>query len=180
MPKLIGFTGLAGSGKTTAANILRDLLSNEKRARLVVVKSFAGPLKDCLLTLFDFEYEQLYTMEGKETIDERYGVTPRLIMQRFGTEFIRTTVPNLWEILMEENIVRCGDSETGIIIDDVRFEPEADLIRSMGGRVVHIKGRGGIDSDHESEAGLKIKDQDFTINNKGDMDLLRLNLARLC
>ena len=87
---LIGFTGPAGCGKTTAAALLKNLIEKtDSGIRATGLASFAGPLKNCLATLFQFTDAQLCTMEGKEAVDERYGVTPRLVMQRFGTEFIR-------------------------------------------------------------------------------------------
>ncbi len=159
MTVLIGFAGPKTCGKTTAGRMSGGL-------RL----SFATPMKKCLMDLFKFTEDQMFTYEGKENIDPRYGVSPRTIMQQFGTEFVRTTVPNLWCILMRQAIEDC-DSDV-IAIDDIRFEDEAALLRDMGGTIVHIKGRGE-PGKHKSEQGLNIWNTDFILNNSGSIQDLQ-------
>jgi len=165
--KLLGFAGPAGVGKTTCSLYIGD-----------VHLSFAKPMKDCLERLFSFSYGQLYTMEGKETVDERYGVTPRLVMQRFATEFVRTTVPNLWLILMEQRIKEYEDSKF-VTVDDLRFDDEADLIRRLGGTVIHVHGRAEFRNDHKSEQGITYKAGDLQINNSRTHGELRDSIRRL-
>jgi len=161
MSRLIAFTGPMGCGKTVAAEYLVENGPGEG-----VVQSFADPLKKCVGDLFSFSHRQLYTLEGKNTIDDRYGVSPRLVLQRFGTEFVRTTVPTLWEILMEQK-VRSTEAHYKIYVDDCRFEAESALIRRLGGTVVHITGRCLVASDHKSEAGVEVLDGDIVIDNSG-------------
>jgi hypothetical protein len=159
--RVIGFTGPAGCGKTTAAKYL------ENKYGVPSIKSFAAPMKRCLMDLFKFTPEQLYTLEGKEALDPRYGVTPRLVMQRFGTEFVRSTVPNLWVILMEQSII---NHPIGVIlIDDCRFEDEATLIRKYG-TLVHITDRCLVKHDHKSESGVQLMDGDIVVQNTGTLE----------
>ena len=155
--KLIGFTGPAGCGKTTAAACLSSH-----------TYSFATPMKDCLKRLFDLDLDQLYTLEGKEAIDPRYGVSPRFLLQRFGTEFIRSTVPDLWIILMRKQLNKLP-TDMFIVIDDVRFEDEAEMVRQEGGTIVHILGRSMIKSDHSSERLIGIHPKDLTFSNNGSL-----------
>ena len=156
--KLIAFAGPAGSGKSTAAEVLGGN-----------ILSFAAPLKKCLLDLFQFKPEQLYTLAGKEAVDERYGVSPRTVMQKFGTEFVREVVPNLWEILMKQELGKFS-KESLVVIDDCRFPAEVDLVRNEGGVVVHITGRSLISSTHKSERGLKIYSEDIVIDNSSTLE----------
>lgn len=159
--KLIGFSGPAGCGKTTAATALSKLTGGK-------VLSFATPIKECLTNLFGFTSDQLYTLRGKEAIDHRYGVSPRQAMQRFGTEFVRTTVPDLWCILLREKI---KGAMSNIFVDDLRFEDEAALIRSLGGIVVHIRGRKLMRSNHKSEEGLLCyPNEDLIIDSSGSKE----------
>lgn len=161
MNKLIAFTGPMGSGKTVAAEVCREQHKG-------VVLSFATPMKKCLKDLFNFEHNQLYTLDGKNSVDKRYGVSPRTIMQKFGTEFIRNTVPDLWVKLMEERIWHYRRDQN-VFIDDCRFEDEAALIRRLGGTIVHIRGRCACESDHKSESGLHGMSSDITIINSTDL-----------
>ena len=159
---ILGFTGEAGAGKTTAAgSVTEDVLS------------FATPLKETVAGLFDLEPYQLLTQEGKNSIDERYGVTPRKIMQRFGTEFVRYTVPDLWLIKMRDEIERHPGALV-ICVDDVRFDDEAHLIRDLGGFIVKVYGRNSnIGTEHASEKGVGEHLLDFSIDNSGEFYHLR-------
>lgn len=169
--KLIGFAGPKGVGKTTTARLLKDHFMPD-----LEVIAFASPMKECLQQLFKFSDDQLYTLEGKEAVDPRYGVSPREIMQRFGTEFVRNTVPDLWVILMEERIKELGGAA---IIDDVRFEDEAQLIRDLGGRIIHVFGRAEFSGGHESEQGITFEPDDLELNNSYDMYTLKLHVQAL-
>ena len=169
MKVLIGFAGPKSCGKTTAARMLGDMKST-------TILSFAAPMKKCLMDLFGFTEDQMYTYEGKEAVDPRYGVSPRTVMQQFGTEFIRTTVPDLWCILMSQAIEDC-DSDV-IAIDDLRFEDEAELVGNMGGTVVHIQGRGEI-GEHKSEQGLDIWNTDLILDNSGSLQDLQEEVSKL-
>ena len=158
---LIAFTGPIGCGKTTAANMTG-------RERL----SFAGPVRSTVKHLLDFTDWQLNTQEGKATVDIRYGVTPRLVMQRFATDFVRTTIPDLWVILMNERL-NSYTKDCPIVIDDLRFENEAELVRLLGGTVIHITGRNEPKPNrwwqrkniHVSELGVMREANDYVIDN---------------
>jgi hypothetical protein len=165
--KLIGFSGPAGSGKTTAA------MFTDGR-----ILSFAEPLKACIQDLFKFTDEQLFTLGGKEAVDLRYGVSPRVVMQKFGTEFIRETVPDLWLILMHRKLETLPTNVLAVI-DDVRFEDEAELIRSCGGVIVHIKGRQMALSSHASEQPLQVGVNDFIIYNTQTLENLETTVNNI-
>lgn len=175
--KLVGFTGLAESGKSTAAGLLQVVWRDAGVHSNIL--AFADPLKMCLMGLFEFSPDQLYTIEGKETVDPRYGVTPRHIMQQFGTEFVRKVVPDLWVILMEEELSKVWSKDEWIIIDDVRFADEARLVRKLNGTVVHMQDRGGIGSDHATEAGLAVQEKDIVVSNVGGLADLKLIMRLL-
>jgi len=169
--KLIGFTGPKGVGKTTAATLLKDHFMPD-----LEIIAFASPMKKCLQQLFRFSDDQLYTLEGKEAVDPRYEVSPREVMQKFGTEFVRNTVPDLWIILMENRIKELGEAA---IIDDVRFDNEAQLIRALGGRVIHVFGRTEFSGEHESEQGITFEPEDLELNNNYDIYTLKLHIQAL-
>lgn len=67
-----------------------------------------------------------------------------------------------------------------VVFDDVRFEPEAEMIRKAGGLVVHMSRQGVVfRRDHNSEVGLARVDGDADLTNPGNVHGLRCELSRL-
>lgn len=149
---IIGITGKAGSGKTTAANWF---LRNHTQ---VVKLSFARPLKYMVSALLKdvlpknaahTPAEYLTNPVLKETaLPELAGQTPRYLMQTIGTEWGRQTIhPDFWvniAVVKMERILasgfKSGKNHTLLcIFDDVRFANEAEMIRAYGGVVVRIE-----------------------------------------
>jgi len=131
---LIGLTGIKRSGKDTVGDYFTHKYGYTKIA-------FADPLKDTLKILFHFSDDQLYG-DLKETIDERWGITPRHAMQYFGTEIVRNRMgemipgigENFWIKNAEMRIEQCGT----VVVTDVRFPNESDLIRKRKGILIRI------------------------------------------
>lgn len=163
---IIGLNGFAGCGKTHAAAHLA-----EKHG--FIRMCFASPLKKMCEELFDLSEEQLYG-GLKETIDKRYGVSPRKIFQVVGTELFRNELSNhidipggVWVMKMKRTLEICltRNPRINIVIDDVRFHDEADLIKSVGGSIIHIDMLGQVSSStHESET-KKIKCDETIVND---------------
>ena len=123
---VIGFMGLASAGKTTTAKTIQSIDPDR-----IGVYSFARPLKKFVGDLFMLSCEQLYG-DRKEIVDERWGHSPRRIMQMAGTDFVRNMVmPEFWVVRMKESIKR--SSFEIILIDDVRFDDEAQMVIDTGG-----------------------------------------------
>lgn len=126
MPQIIAICGLKRSGKDTIADTLCHHYGYEK------VK-IATPLKDALKTLFQFTDAQVEGDE-KDSIDPRWGVKPRRLMQFIGTEVmqfhLQEVLPDVgrqfWiQRLVEEHI---ANSNKMIVIPDLRFKHEYDLL----------------------------------------------------
>lgn len=161
--RLIGISGRARSGKdTTAKIIMRDHLLDFRRA------AFADPLKE-MLAVIGVDCSD----EAKDVIDPYYGVTPRYMMQTLGTKWGRGMIgDNTWVKAFERRVKNCH-----VVAPDVRFENEADLVRKYG-VMMHVVGRGGIDSDCESEKPIEIKPQDIVIDNSGSIYQLEREIYR--
>jgi hypothetical protein len=163
LPPIVAFTGLAGSGKSTATKYLVE------RHGYTLVK-FAGPLKDMMRAIGLSEAQ----IEGdlKETPCEwLQGKTPRHAMQALGTAWGRDCLGkdfwlDLW--VRSANIVVADGGR--VVCDDCRFQNEAQAIRKLGGDIYKIEGRGGIAGNHESERGCG--DQDLVIANTASVDEL--------
>lgn len=87
--------------------------------------------------------------------------SPRIMYQRFGTDFARKRVSkdSIWFDIAPQS---------GIIVSDVRFENEAQWIRDNGGIVIHIEREGltgSLVAKHDSENGIAFHKDDVKIVN---------------
>lgn len=139
---IIGFVGLIGSGKDTAADYLVNFHGFRR-------DSFANTLKDAVSAVFGWDRVLLEgrtkeAREWREQVDpwwaERLGMpnlTPRWILQYWGTEVCRAGFhDDIWIASLENKMRKTGDN---IVISDVRFPNEILAIHNAGGIVVRIK-----------------------------------------
>lgn len=141
LPKLVAFTGLAMSGKTTCADWMRDKFG-------FVRLSFAGPIKRMIATLTD-------ERDKNAMPDALCGQTLRHAYQTLGTEWGRNLIGHdIWLRAARHDIERYRGGCAGITLDDARFCNEAQLIRDMGGVVIRLHRPGLEQMQHASEAGI--------------------------
>lgn len=128
--KLIGLIGKARSGKDTVASHLYRFHDFESIA-------FATPMKSMLETAFP---SVNFHSGDREAIIPWLGKSPRQLLQTLGTEWGRECVhPDLWMLLAERRIQACREvGDKGLVITDVRFHNEADMILRNGGQLWHI------------------------------------------
>ena len=137
---IIGVVGFIGSGKGTVGDILVREHGYYKFA-------FADALKDAVSTIFTWprgllEGDSNASRAFRERVDPwwsnklGYEVTPRLILQKFGTEACREGIAdNIWVAALEKRIHGYHD----VVISDVRFPNEINFIRSVGGTIIRVK-----------------------------------------
>jgi hypothetical protein len=176
LPQIIGVTGRKFNGKDTLAEYLKKKYGYQQMM-------FAKPIKDLCRLIFGFNEEQLYG-STKETLDERWGVTPRDMFQYIGTEMFRKMMANkipgigegFWiKCLMEQvkSILR-ENPDARIVISDVRFPNEIDVIRQLGGLLIRVK-RPSVNNStdvHESEIYIEQLEVDFELLNDSTIDSL--------
>ena len=189
---LIGVVGLIGSGKGTVSDRLEQKHNFRK-------DSFAKSLKDAVSSMFNWDREML---EGKtdesrawrEKPDvfwsKRFGkdVTPRWVLQYFGTEVMRQGMHD--SIWIDSCMARYDGKPT--VIADTRFENEIKIIREMGGSILLVKR--GQDPDwftdyvegnvvpknvHLSEYAWAKSEYDHLITNDGTLEELHLKIDNL-
>jgi hypothetical protein len=163
MQTIIGLTGRKQSGKTAAAS----MLAKNGYTRL----SFAESIRDMLWVLmhqfgYDFSEIEHFFRHDKDLIIDPIGKTARQLMQTMGTDWGREMInDDIWIHAARHKIAIQGVMD--IVIDDVRFDNEAKLIRDLGGLIINIdRQSANTDYDgHRSEAGIILQPGDISLFN---------------
>lgn len=161
---LIGIVGPKNSGKDTIADFLCLQYDFHK-------ESFAAPLKEICKQMFLLDNGQLTDHELKETIDERWGMRPREMFQKFGTDIIRTHFgADFWIRHMEMRIIL--KPRNRVVVSDVRFENEANWVKRNGGILVRVRDTTSLSNNnldqHSSETEQLGIQEDVLIENNKD------------
>ena len=136
---VVGLVGLKGAGKSVVADAFVDEKLNDW-----VKTAFAAPLKAGLQAMFGFSDAQLHDAALKETLDDRYGITPRQAMQIVGTDLMRHElqrrlgVEALWVKRMDECLTHAAAHGKLVVVEDVRFPDEVACIERHGGTIVRV------------------------------------------
>ena len=142
MKKIIGVCGLKGAGKDTIGDIIC------KNDDSFVKMSFADTLKDITAILMGWDRELLQgsTIESREWREkaddywsDKFGkmITPRIILQQLGTEVLRNHfLQSIWVDSLKKKIM---NSDKNIVITDVRFPNEIDMIKELGGTIYRVE-----------------------------------------
>lgn len=158
---LIAFTGLKGSGKDTAALAYRG----QGYAHVKMADGLKGMLR-AMLSYQGVEPEVITRMlEGdlkEEPTAFLAGRSPRHAMITLGTEWGRDLMSgSLW---VDIATARCR-LFPAVVISDIRFPNEVDMVHRLGGKVYRIE-RGITDVDpHPSESQILTLAVDGVIAN---------------
>ena len=185
---IIGICGLIGSGKGTVADILQDDFGFTKL-------SFADSLKDAVAAIFSWDRQLLEgatdeSRQWREQVDPWWAerlkmpeLTPRLILQLWGTEVCRAGFhQDIWIASLERKI----EEDRNYVIPDTRFPNEINLIKNIGGEIWCVKrgpdpkwfvqyqmGGSPPNHIHSSEWEWARSKFDKTIANDGTLDDLK-------
>ena len=165
VPPLIGLTGQKRVGKDSVAAVLVEEFGYRRLA-------FADALKAAALSLDPIVtrgigsgrlsfYVSILGWEAAKDVPE-----VRRTLQRLGTA-IRDHDRNVW---VRPVATAIAEDDDPVVVTDVRFPNEADMIRDLGGIVLRVE-RPGMENDdpHPSEAGIAELDADGVIHNRGDL-----------
>lgn len=171
-PALIGLMGRAQAGKDTAAEAL--VAAGWQRV------AFADPLRE-LAYRTDPVVETVHDGGTAHVrlswLVDRLGwdaakMFPdvRRLLQRLGAEGVRGVIgDDTWIGLAVDAIGRHRASGVPVVVTDVRFPNEADVIRRLGGVVVGVvrPGHAPVASTHPSETEQAAIAPDATVVNDG-------------
>ena len=199
---IIGVCGFIGSGKDTIADYLVNFHGFRR-------ESFANSLKDACAAVFGWDRTMLegrttQAREWREQVDEWWaqrlgmpGLTPRWVLQHWGTEVCREGFhDDIWIAALENKL---RHSQDHVVISDCRFPNEIKAIKAARGLVVRVvrgaepswyqdavnvnQGRGNMSwmisrerlktlGIHASETAWVGTDFDAVLDNNGTMDHL--------
>jgi len=143
MNNIIGVTGFARSGKDTFYKESAKILSKAKCYRY----AFADALKE---ESDEFLKKNLGISAFTEDPEDKELIRPFLVT--YGTELRRKLNPNCWISKVEDSIAKNHkpSSKNFIFITDVRFENEAQWVKSIGGVMVKVE-RAGVGPANQDE-----------------------------
>jgi hypothetical protein len=189
--EIYGIVGRKQHGKDTFARMVKE------RSRTFKVLHFADVLKEQASKIFGLPLRVFHDNESKDKpfaeplymdaflpfMCQVSGLrirargwtanTPRELLQRYGTQYVRSIEPSYWT----QSLVDTIGSPTGqrVLVADVRFDEEVRALRLLGGKLIKIV---RIDlpipeNEHESERNVDTISVDLTLGARtGDLRLL--------
>ena len=194
---IIGISGKIESGKDTVGKIIQfltlddDVFSKTNRDCIADlehkaysaskskwrIKKYASTLKKITSIILGCKVNKLEDREFKEKelgkqwqiID--YTLTPRLLLQRLGTDAARYVHPDIWVNALFSKFKK----KSRWIITDVRFDNEVRAIQERGGIVIRVNRDKSKDStehsNHLSETALdNYEGFDVILNNNDTLE----------
>lgn len=198
---LIGFAGKAASGKTTAAQYLKNQLGDDiqvlpmaamLRRELEAFLPQAGAAAKVPLIYGDQQDKLVeFSINGQQAsqacpawgdfvarnadIQKQPGitvVTVRRMLQWWGTEYRRRQDPDYWVKAWEGAYRQLKTTTQHVLVDDVRFPNEVEVVHHNGGVLVRVE-RPGFNgaNDHSSENSLDdFRQWDLLLENDADLE----------
>ena len=175
LPRLIGCTGKQCAGKDEFFKIWKSIISKHINEIFIHNFKFTDPLLEM--------QHQIYEIAGLASEEPERD---RKLLQFLGTDWGRAKDPDIWVKTLKQRIDNCrtpnGDIAGYIVVTNVRFDNEADMIKKMDGTIVKIVASDELQKrrselmavdfieNHVSEAGIDNSKVDHVIVN--DLDLV--------
>lgn len=198
MRNIVAINGTIGSGKDSFSKVFIENGYNRM--------SFATSLKDAVSNIFGWDRTMLEghtpeAREERETVDKfwssklGYDVTPRWVLQNFGTDIVRKFLnDNIWVYSLEKKM---NDIDGNIIITDCRFPNELKMLTENNATIIEVQRNipdwystayvynNRIESEYVSEipeelknihisewAWIGINNPDYKVQNNGTLEQL--------
>ena len=168
--RILLISGKAEHGKTSAANILKNVLEENGKSALIL--NFASYLK--------YICEKYFNWNGKK---DSYG---RALLQSIGTDVVRASEPDFWVRSLWDLIRVFFKNTDYIIVDDVRFPNEILFFREMNiphfsiriNRLDFTSSLTDSQKKHFSETALDCFGFDFSFNVKNNLKSLESTMIK--
>lgn len=173
---IIGIGHKSRVGKTECGEIIRKYLMDLhiQSAEL----NFSDGIKQAAASVFDLNQEQLYG-DAKDTVDEYWGIEPRLMFRRMGDMMRELFGHDVW-VRSWQRAVSNLDEQLVVVCCDVRLTSEAKKIKELGGFLIKVERPFTLKSDHPTEVDLDDwTDWDHTIWNHGSRKDLDYNACSI-
>lgn len=180
---LLSISGFSGVGKDTVAGIIQELQPDKKWQ----VKKFSGKLKEMASLItgipVDMFEDQNFKKDGNLCIvpntlgpNSFKKFTIREFLQYLGTECVRDLLGK--DVWVDALLKDYDKTKHNWIITDCRFPNEFEGVQDKGGYTIKVtrKGINAINA-HPSETALNGYDFDGYVDNLGDMEDLRTEVA---
>lgn len=166
---IIGITGYKRHGKDSVCAAICGL---ERRAQRIAL---ADPIKAAAREWYGLSHDQT-DGDLKESLDERWGLSARQIMQRLGTEVARSIHADTWIRYLLAQTAK--QPQTLWVVPDVRFQNEAAVLRAAGAHIwrVHRPSLAPSGDLHASEAEIELISADVQLMNHGSLEDLHVQV----
>lgn len=162
---LIGLSGKKQHGKNTCAKIIEEICAKKYITKQL---AFADSLKEEVARAVGYNVSYI----------EQHKSDFRTILQWWGTEFRRKHCQNdnYWCEELLSKLWKMDSKVTLVVITDVRFKNEYELIRKLGGHLWRVvRPEISLNKDtHSSETALDNEQFDCIISNQNDLDYLKI------
>lgn len=176
MYKIIGVSGRIGNGKDTVAEYLQSAygFKNVKFARklkdsVYILNPYVRVTGLSVLARLGFEnttfvrFQDLIDCVGEE--DAKLEEEVRRLYQVFGTDVGRVQYgEDFWVEQMEL------PNDSNVVISDLRFDNEAEFVKSKGGSIWNVTRDTESTSNHVSETGLCSEYIDVELDNNSTIE----------
>lgn len=117
----------------------------------------------------------------------RPGFSPRVALQVVGTDLLRTHLhPDVWVMSLQRRLENALEAGQRVVVSDVRFPGEMDLLRRLGGKIVIVE-RGSEAENAARDAGAHASEvawkagvrpgEDALLRNDGTIEELHSSVA---
>lgn len=128
---IFGFFGPKGSGKSTAAKLAQDYITDVHKVTCLRT-AYSGPMKAVAAEMYGWDKEMLagYTPESRqwrEQVDPFWGITPRQAIIDMVTSVRAIREDHwirLWARYITDYLKDAGDDRRAIIVEDARMKTE--------------------------------------------------------
>ncbi|MFZ3024407.1 deoxynucleotide monophosphate kinase [Pseudomonas sp.] len=148
-----------------------------------------APFVQAAVSIFGLATSQVSTEIKRSEIDEFWGMSPASMIGLIKSLALKD-FPDFYSQRSAHALNNNNDQTSGfshpkldikdkqiIIIKDIRFENEAEYIRSLGGEIWHIvRDNAERVNEHKSEAGIQAAPTDIYINNNGTLAQYKIEI----